>query len=163
MARAALATRITMSHTAPHQYPQSPLPGTIHQSQRQAPQRQAPLSNPSPGTSKTPCIPSTVGACNKHTSSTLKRQDTTILYLTLPQSSQAHSQPYQYPLSRPHLSRPQVPSQIVPGSVTVDESVREEDGSDDEEKDENVEDNICQLLDQRTASQRRDKSCTPSH
>ena len=45
----------------------------------------------------------------------------------------------------------------------VDESVREEDGSDDEEKDENVKDIICQLLDQRTASQRRDKSCAPSH
>ena len=36
--------------------------------------------------------------------------------------------------------------------VKVDESVREEDGSDDEEKDENVEDIICQLLDQRTVS-----------
>ena len=47
--------------------------------------------------------------------------------------------------------------------VTVDKSVREEDGSDDEEKDENVKDDICQLLDQRTASQRRDKSCVPSH
>ena len=47
--------------------------------------------------------------------------------------------------------------------VTVDKSVREEDRSDDEEKDENVENVICQLLDQRAASQRRDKSCTPSH
>ena len=47
--------------------------------------------------------------------------------------------------------------------VTVDESVREEDRSDDDEKDENVKDDICQLLDQRTASQRRDKSCAPSH
>ena len=47
--------------------------------------------------------------------------------------------------------------------VTVDKSMREEDGSDDEEKDENVEDMICQLLDQRMASQRRDKSCAPSH
>ena len=47
--------------------------------------------------------------------------------------------------------------------VTVDESIREEDGSDDEEKDEDVKDVICQLLDQRTASQRRDKSCAPSH
>ena len=49
------------------------------------------------------------------------------------------------------------------GVVTVDESVREEDRSDDEEKDENVKNIICQLLDQRTASQRRDKSCAPSH
>ena len=47
--------------------------------------------------------------------------------------------------------------------VTVDESVCEEDGSDNEEKDEDKEDYICQLLDQRTASQRRDKSCAPSH
>ena len=45
----------------------------------------------------------------------------------------------------------------------VDESIHEEDRSDDNEKDENVEDNICQLLNQRTASQRRDKSCAPSH
>ena len=47
--------------------------------------------------------------------------------------------------------------------VTVDESVREDERSNDEEKDENVEKYICQLLDQRTASQRRDKSCAPSH
>ena len=47
--------------------------------------------------------------------------------------------------------------------VMVDKSVREEDGSDDEEKDENVKDDICQLLDQRTVSQCRDKSCVPSH
>ena len=47
--------------------------------------------------------------------------------------------------------------------VTVDESVREDERSNDEEKDENVEEYICQLLDQRTASQRRDKSCAPSH
>ena len=47
--------------------------------------------------------------------------------------------------------------------VTVDESVREDERSNDEEKDENVESSICQLLDQRMASQRRDKSCAPSH
>ena len=47
--------------------------------------------------------------------------------------------------------------------VTVDESICEEDGSDDEEKDEDKEYVVCQLLDQRTASQRRDKSCAPSH
>ena len=45
----------------------------------------------------------------------------------------------------------------------VDESVCEEDGSDDEEKDEDVKDIICQLLDQWMVSQRRDKSCVPSH
>ena len=48
-------------------------------------------------------------------------------------------------------------------NVTVDKSVREEDRSDDEEKDEDIKDIVCQLLDQRTASQRRDKSCAPSH
>ena len=47
--------------------------------------------------------------------------------------------------------------------VTVDESVCKEDGSDDEEKDKDVKDVVCQLLNQRTASQRRDKSCAPSH
>ena len=45
--------------------------------------------------------------------------------------------------------------------VTVDESIRKEDGSDDDEKEdgsdddekeENIKDDICQLLDQRTAS-----------
>ena len=48
-------------------------------------------------------------------------------------------------------------------SVTVDESVREDERSNDEEKDEDIESSICQLLNQRTASQRRDKSCAPSH
>ena len=48
-------------------------------------------------------------------------------------------------------------------TVTVDESVREDERSNNEEKDEDVKGNICQLLDQRTASQRRDKSCAPSH
>ena len=47
--------------------------------------------------------------------------------------------------------------------VMVDESVHEEDGSDDEEKDENVKGGICQLLDQRMVSQHRDKSCAPSY
>ena len=48
-------------------------------------------------------------------------------------------------------------------SVTVDESIREDERSDDEEKDEDKKDYICQLLNQRMASQRRDKSCAPSH
>ena len=47
--------------------------------------------------------------------------------------------------------------------VTVDESIREEDGSDDEEEDKDEKDDICQLSNQRMASQRRDKSCAPSH
>ena len=45
----------------------------------------------------------------------------------------------------------------------VDESICEEDRSDNEEKDEDVKDVICQLSNQRTASQHRDKSCAPSH
>ena len=48
-------------------------------------------------------------------------------------------------------------------SVTVDKSIREIERSEDEEKDENVKGDICQLLNQRTASQHRDKSCAPSH
>ena len=48
-------------------------------------------------------------------------------------------------------------------TVTVDESICEEDRSDDEEKDEDEKKYICQLSNQRSASQRRDKSCMPSH
>ena len=48
-------------------------------------------------------------------------------------------------------------------NVTVDESVREIERSEDEEESEDNKSDICQLLDQRTASQRRDKSCAPSH
>ena len=54
-------------------------------------------------------------------------------------------------------------SSILMTIVMVDESVREEDGSNDEEKDEDIESIVCQLLNQRTVSQRRDKSCAPSH
>ena len=108
------------SRAAPHQYPRSPPPDVIHQSQRQAPQRQAHPSDPSPGTSRTLRIPSTVGECNKPTSSTLKRQDTTILSLARQQPSRARNPPRQYLLSRPHLSRPPVPSRIVPDSTHQD-------------------------------------------
>ena len=52
---------------------------------------------------------------------------------------------------------------IKHSGVTVDESVRKIEGSKDEDGSEEVKDNICQLLNQRMASQRRDKSCTPSH
>ena len=52
---------------------------------------------------------------------------------------------------------------IQKSPVTVDESICKEDGSDDEEKDKDIKDVVCQLLNQRTASQHRDKSCTPSH
>ena len=49
------------------------------------------------------------------------------------------------------------------GFVMVDESIREIERSEDEDRSEKVKDDICQLLNQRTASQRRDKSCAPSH
>ena len=114
------ASHITTSHTAPHPSPRSPPPDIIHQNQRQAPQRQAHPSNPSPGTSKTLRTPFTVGECSKPTSSTLKRQDMTTLYLARPQSSWARNQPHQYLLSRPLLSRPPVPSRIVLGSTHQD-------------------------------------------
>jgi hypothetical protein len=47
--------------------------------------------------------------------------------------------------------------------VTVDESICEKERSEDEEESEDVENVVCQLLNQRTASQCRDKSCMPSH
>ena len=114
------ASRVATSRAAPHPSPRSPPPDVIHQNQKQALQGQAPPSDPSPGTSKTLRIPSTVGECNKPTSSTLKRQDTTILYLARPQPSRARNPPRQYLLSRPHLSRPPVPSRIVPDSTRQD-------------------------------------------
>ena len=48
-------------------------------------------------------------------------------------------------------------------NVMVDESVCEIERSEDEEGSEKIKDDICQLLNQRTASQCRDKSCAPSH
>ena len=61
------------------QYYQSLPPDLTHQSQNQAP-----LNNPSPGTSRTLHIPSIDGACNKPTKSTSSRQDTTTQYYTHP-------------------------------------------------------------------------------
>ena len=75
-----------MSRATPLQHHQSLLPDHTCQSQRQAP-----LNNPSPGTSKILCIPSTNGACNKHTRNILSRQDMTTQYHARLQSSQAHS------------------------------------------------------------------------
>ena len=74
-----LASRVAMSRTAPHQYPRSPPPDLIHQSQRQAPQMQAHPSDLSPGISKTLCIPSTDGACSKPTRNTSRGRDMTTL------------------------------------------------------------------------------------
>ena len=61
--------------------------------------------------------------------------------------------------------KPNVTSELstVLVDVTVNESVCEEDGSDDEEKGKDIEDSVCQLLDQRMASQHRDKSCVALH
>ena len=47
--------------------------------------------------------------------------------------------------------------------VMVDESIREIERSEDEEESKDDKSDICQLLNQWTASQRRDKSCAPSH
>ena len=80
------------------QHYQSPLPDRIHQNQRQAP-----LNDPSPGTSKILHIPSTNRACNKPTRSISTKPDTTTQYHARPQLSRAHSQP---PLHRPRRPRP---------------------------------------------------------
>ena len=44
------------------------------------------------------------------------------------------------------MGNPNFFAAVVNDGVTVDESIREEDGSDDEEKDEDKKDDICQLL-----------------
>ena len=90
------------SHHSPSA-PSIPLPDHTHQSQRQAP-----LNDPSPGTSKTLRIPSTDGACNKPIRSTSSKLDTTTQYHARPQSSQAHSQPHPRRPSRPCPARTQV-------------------------------------------------------
>ena len=97
-----LVNRAAMSRATPLQHHQSLLPDHTHQSQRQAP-----LNDPSPGTSKILHIPFTNGACNKPTRSTLSKPDTTIQYHARPQSSRAHSQPHLRRPSRPHPTRAQ--------------------------------------------------------
>ena len=67
--------RAATSCTTPLQHYRSPLPDRTHQNQRQAP-----LSNPSPGTSKILRIPSIDGACNKLTRSTSSELDMTTQY-----------------------------------------------------------------------------------
>ena len=94
--------RAATSRATPLQHHQSLLPDRIHQSQRQAP-----LNDPSPGTSKILRIPSTDGACNKPTRNTSSKPDTTIQYHARPQSSWAHSQPHLHCPSRPHPTRAQ--------------------------------------------------------
>ena len=94
--------RTATSRAIPLQHHRSLQPDRIHQSQRQAP-----LNNPSPGTSKILHIPSTDGACNKPTKSTSSKQDMTIQYHAHPQSSWAHSQPHPRRPNRPHPTRAQ--------------------------------------------------------
>ena len=94
--------RVATSRITPLWHHQSLLPDRTHQSQRQAP-----LNDPSLGTSKILCIPSTIGACNKPIRNTSSRQDTTTQYHAHPQSSRAHSQPRQYHPKRPHPTRAQ--------------------------------------------------------
>ena len=102
----------TKSYATPLQHHQSLQPDCTHQSQRQAP-----LNDLSPGTSRTLCIPFTHGACNKPTRNTSSKQDTTTQYHTRPQSSQARSQPHLHHLNRPHPTRGQALAQRQPAYV----------------------------------------------
>ena len=94
--------RAATSRAIPLQYHRSLQPDRTHQSQRQAP-----LNDPSPRTSRILCIPSTDGACNKPTRNTSSKPDTTIQYHAHPQSSRAHSQPHPHRPSRPHPTKAQ--------------------------------------------------------
>ena len=98
--------RTAKSRATSLQHHQSPLPDHIHQSQRQAP-----LNDPLPGTSKILRIPFTDGACNKPTRNTLSKLDTTTQYHARPQSSWAHSQPHLRRPSRPRPTRAQALAQ----------------------------------------------------
>ena len=100
------------SRATPLLHHRSPLPDHIHQSQRQAP-----LNDPSLGTSKILRIPFTDGACNKPIRNTLSRQDTTTQYHTCPQSSWARSQPHPHRLSRPHPTRTQALARRQPAYI----------------------------------------------
>ena len=102
------------SHATPLQHHRSLLPDRTHQSQRQAP-----LNDPSPGTSRTLRIPSIDGACNKPIRNTLSRQDMTTQYHTHPQSDWAHSQPHQHCPSRPHPTRVQALAQRQPAYIRL--------------------------------------------
>ena len=97
------------SRATPLQHHWSLLPDCTHQSQRQAP-----LNDPSPGTSRIPYIPFTNGVYNKPTRNTSSRQDMTTQYHTYPQSSRAHSQPHLHHPSRPRPSRAWAPARRQP-------------------------------------------------
>ena len=107
-------SRAAKSHVIPLQHHRSLQPDRIHQSQRQAP-----LNDPSPGTSKILHIPSTDGACNKPTRNISSKQDTTIQYHARPQSSRAHSQPHPRRPSRPHPTRAQALTRRQPAYVRL--------------------------------------------
>ena len=106
--------RAATSRATPFLHHQSPLPDRTHQSQRQAP-----LNNPSPETSRILRTPFTDGPCNKHTKNTLSGQDTTTQYHTHPQSDWAHSQPRQYCPKRPHPTRVQALTRRQPAYVRL--------------------------------------------
>ena len=85
------ASHVATSRAVPHPSPRSPPPDVTHQNQRQAPQMQAHPSDPLPGISKTLCIPSTNGVCNKPIKNILRGRDTTTLF-HIP-LARHHSQP----------------------------------------------------------------------
>ena len=102
------------SRAIPLQHHRSLQPDHTHQSQRQAP-----LNDPSPGTSKILRIPSIDGACNKPTRSISSKPDTTTQYHTRPQSDRAHSQPHPHRPSRPHPTRAQALARRQPAYVCL--------------------------------------------
>ena len=103
-----------VNRATPLQHHRFLLPDRIHQNQRQAP-----LNDPSPGTSKILRIPSTDGACNKLTRNTLSKPDTTTQYHARPQSGRAHSQPHLRRPSRPHPTRAQALARRQPAYVRL--------------------------------------------
>ena len=103
-----------VSRATPLQHHRSLLPDRIHQSQRQAP-----LNDPSPGTSKILRIPSTNGACNKPTRNTSSKPDMTTQYHARPQLERAHSQPRQYRPKRPHPTRAQALTRRQPAYIRL--------------------------------------------
>ena len=106
--------RATKSCTTPLQHHRSLLLDCTHQSQRQAP-----LNNLSPGTSKILRIPFTDGACNKPIRNTSSKPDTTTQYHARPQSDRAHSQPHPCRPSRPHPTRVQALAWRQPAYVRL--------------------------------------------
>ena len=106
--------RAATSRAIPLQHHRSLQPDRTHQSQRQAP-----LNNPSPGTSRILRIPSTDGACNKPTRNTSSKPDTTTQYHAHLQSGRAHNQPHLRRPSRPHPTRAQALARRQPAYVCL--------------------------------------------